>query len=388
MNELKVKKGILLAYGELFLKSEGVRKIFLRRLFKNVDQFLSKNKNIKYKLYFFRERAFVETDKIKKTEKIIKNVFGIPWFAPAFYFPKIDLKELSRFVKKYYPEWIKRNQTFALNIKVDKSIKISREKAIKEIAKEINRRVNLSKPQKEIFIEMRKNGAFLFLKKKKGAGGLPLGSGGKALVLVSGGIDSPVAAYFGAKRGIENVWVHFHSFPIVSKKSIEKIELLAREFLKFQPKLKVYFIPFSKAQLEIKSKAEAKYRVLLYRRLMFKTAEKIAKKEECGALITGESLGQVSSQTLDNFKITNKEIKIPVLRPLVGMDKEEIIALSKKIKTYDISIKFQEDCCTLFVSKHQSAKGDIKKIQEIEKKLKIKKMLDRCLQEAELKVYC
>ena len=373
------QKGILIAFGELFLKSKNVKDIFQRRLVQNLGFYLKDEK-----IHSFRERIFVQSSKTN----IIGRVFGIVWFAQCFFFPKTTLKEFSEFIDKNYKDWIKKDETFAIRLKLDKGIiKEDKDKVINKIAKNIKRKVNLSKPKKELFIEIRKNGWFLYFKKKKGAGGLPMGSSGKVLSLVSGGIDSLPSSYLSAKRGAENIWIHFHSFPLVSRASIDKIEELAKVFLKYQPKLKIYFVPFSKAQVKIKAKAPAKYRVLLYRRLMFKIAENIAEKEDCYALITGESLGQVSSQTLPNIKITEEIVKIPILRPLIGMDKEEIIELAQNIGTYDISIKPQEDCCTLFVSKGQTAKGSLSIVKDIEKKLNIEKMVKEAIKEIEVKTH-
>jgi thiamine biosynthesis protein ThiI len=351
-----MKRGILIAFGEMFLKSEGVKNLFQKRLINNLMFFL-KEENISFKIHSFRERIFIETNS-PKASKIIKKVFGIVWFSECFCFS--SLKELAS-----YDFAIKKNETFAIRIKKD------REKVIKAIANNINSKVNLDKPDREIFVENRKDNWFLYFKKKKGLGGLPLGGSGKVLCLVSGGIDSVPAAYLTAKRGAETVWLHFHSFPLVSNSSIEKVKELAEVFKKYQPNLKIHNIAFQKAQLEIKANAPAKYRVILYRRLMLKIAEKIAEKENCYALVTGESLGQVSSQTLPNIKIIEEAVKIPVLRPLIGWDKEEIIELAKKIGVYDISIKPQEDCCTLFVPKHQTAQGDLEEVKDLEKKLKI-----------------
>jgi thiamine biosynthesis protein ThiI len=265
--------------------------------------------------------------------------------------------------------------------------KKDRDKVIADIAKVIKRKVNLSRPKRVIFIEARKEGWFLHLKKIKGKGGLPVGSGGKVLSLISGGIDSPVAAFLIAKRGGENVWLHFHSFPLVSQASIKKVEDLARIFLNYQPQLKVYFVPFHKIQMEIKTKVLAKYRILLYRRLMLKIAEEIARKEGCQALVTGESLGQVSSQTLPNIKIVEEGTEISILRPLIGMDKEEIVNLAEEIGTYQISIKPQEDCCTLFTPKHASAEGKLEKIQKSEKELNISKIIEETIKEIKIEKY-
>ena len=381
-----IKKGILISFGELFLKSESVRDIFIRRLVNNLC-FCFKKENIDFKTHFLRARIFIETED-KKAKKIIKNIFGISRIYDCFYSLEGDLDSLFSFVKNNYPSWLKEKETFSLRIKAeDKKIKAKKEQIIDEIAYLIKRKVNLSNPKKEIFIEFRNKGWLVYFGKEKGLGGLPVGSSGKVLVLSSGGIDSPVASYLMAKRGAENIWIHFHSFPLVSNKSIDKVKELANNFLKFQPRLKVYFAPFSSAQVEIKTKSQSEYRVLLYRRLMLKIAEKILKKEGCKAFVTGESLGQVSSQTLENLNITEDAVKSLILRPLIGMDKEEIIEISKKIGAYDISIKPQEDCCTLFVSKGQTASGDIKKAKEFEKKLNLNKIVKECLKGIEIKQF-
>lgn len=375
----KPKIGILLAFGELFLKSEGVRRVFKKRLVNNLIFFLEK-RNLKFKIFPSRERIFVETKSLEKCLEILKNIFGISWSAPCFFLEKGALEQVCEFVKRNYLKWIKQGQTFALRVTRDRGgTGEKREEIINKIAKVIRRKVNLSNPQKEIFIERRKNGWFLYFKKEKGQGGLPAGCEGKVLTLMSGGIDSPPAAFLLAKRGAENVWVHFHSYPLVSRASIEKVKELAKIFLNFQPHLKIYFVPFKDAQMEIKTKTPPKYRILLYRRLMLRIASKIAQKEKCEALITGESLGQVSSQTLVNIGIIEEAVRIPVLRPLIGMDKEEIITLAKKIGTFEISIRPQEDCCTLFIPKHPTAQGKLEEVKLLEKKLEIEKLIQKSI---------
>lgn len=377
-----MKQGILIAFGELFLKSLPVRHIFIKKLITNISYFLKKE-NLVFKIYHQRERVFIENDN-KKAIEIIKNIFGISWFAKAFFFEKLNLEEISNFIAKNYKNWLKKEDTFAIRLKKGDEVQITTKKIIDEFVHKIKRKVNLGRPKKEIFIEARKEGWYLYFKKIKGAGGLPTGSGGKVLALISGGIDSPVASFLMAKRGAENIWIHFHSFPLTSNKSIEKIQDLAKIFLKFQPKLKIYLFPFSKIQIEVRTKIEAKYRILIYRRIMLKIAQKIAQKENCFALVTGENMGQVSSQTLPNIRIIQNKISLPILRPLIGMDKEEIINLAKKIGTFPISIKFQEDCCTLFVPKHVTAEGNLKIIRELEQKLKLQKLIESVIKEIKI----
>ncbi|MBU2068107.1 tRNA 4-thiouridine(8) synthase ThiI [Patescibacteria group bacterium] len=371
-----IKSGMIVAFGELFLKSKGVQEILKRRLINNLSHFLKKEK-IDFRIHDWRERVFIETKDIKKTKIILKMVFGFSWFAESLFLERADFKTCNNFIKDNYQNWIKKNETFALRIK-------NGSKLIDQVAKNINRKVDLDNPQKTIFIENRKQGWFIYFKKQRGAGGFPVGSQGKILSLISGGIDSPVASYLMAKRGVQNVWLHFHSFPFVSKASIEKVKETAQVFLNYQPELKIYFIPFSEIQKKIKINIPAKYRVLFYRRLMLEMAQTIAKKEGYQALVTGESLGQVSSQTLANLQITQENITMPLLRPLIGMDKEEIINLAKKINTFDISIKPQEDCCTLFVPKGQTAAGNLEVMQKLSKGLKLKTLISKALKEMKI----
>ena len=381
---MEPKKGILIAYGELFLKSKNVKKILKLKLL-NTLNYQFKKSNIKFKTNFFYERIFINTNSINKSLNIIRNTFGICWFAKAFFFENFSLKELTDYLKKTHSKFIGKNKTYCIELKRSKFKTVElREKIIKYIVKVIKNPIDLKNPKKIIYIERRKYGWFLYFKKIYGQGGLPIGSQGKIACLISGGIDSPVAAYLIAKRGVENIWIHFYSFPLVSNKSIEKVKELGKIFLKFQPKLKLYLIPFSEIQTEIKIKIPSKYRILLYRRIMFKISEKIAKKEDCKGLVTGESLGQVSSQTLTNLGIIEEKVKIPILRPLIGLDKQEIIKLSKNIKTYEISIKPQEDCCSLFVPKHSTAFGKLEKIHKFEKMLNLKKLISDVIKKIEI----
>lgn len=386
----EIKKGALIALGEMFLKSEGVKKVLKKRLVQNLAFFLKKQK-VKFKIYPFHERVFVETKAPRRALAILKKVFGISWVAQGFFFEEGDLKDVCAFIKENWRKWIKQSQTFALRVKEEKTLstkdRLGKEKIIDQIAKIIKRKVDLSRPGKEIFIERRKRGWFLYFKKMKAEGGLPVGCAGRIACLISGGIDSPVASFLISKRGAENIWLHFHSYPLVSNKSIEKVKELAKVFLNYQPGLKIYFIPFQDAQMEIKAKIPAKYRILLYRRLMLKIGEAIAQKEKCQALVTGEALGQVSSQTLTNLGVMAGAVKMPIFRPLIGMDKQEIISLAKKIGTFDISIKPQEDCCTLFTPKHPTAQGKLKEVKNWEKKLDINKITAKAIKKSELIIY-
>ena len=378
--------GFLLALGEMFLKSRGVEQLMRKRLIFNLIHALRKS-GANFKIRNLRERILVETQDTDKTGNSLSCLFGLSWYAETYFFSSGELEAVKTFVLKNWENWIKPSETYALRIQKAPRNGESRDKIIEAIAPQIKRRVNLDNPQKEIFIEARENSWFLYFRKEKGAGGLPSGAEGKMITLMSGGIDSPVAAHMMARRGATNIWLHFHSFPLVSQKSMEKVRELAQKFTCWQPRLKIYFIPFFAIQLSIKLHAEPKYRILLYRRVMLKIAARIAKKEYCEALVTGEALGQVGSQTARNLAIIEDATKIPILRPLIGMDKEEIIERAKKIGTYEISIKPQEDCCTLFIPAHPTAEGNMEKIKKLEKNLQLTKLIKDALKNAEIELF-
>lgn len=377
------KNGILLAYGEIFLKSEPVMRILLKKLIKNIKLWLNKNK-IPFKILKMRGRIFIETNKTKEACKVLKKIFGIVWIAPCYHLKTSSLKKIQSFCKKNYEKWIGKKESFAVRARRVGKHRYSSQKLAEAIGSVINRKVNLSSPDKEIFVEVRDNNSFIYFKKIKCYGGLPLGSTGKVISLISGGIDSPVSSWLMMKKGCEIILLHFHSFPLVSKASIEKVKELAKVLAKYQKRIKIYFIPFSDIQMKIRTKIPAKYRIILYRRFMFRIAEEIAKIEKAKALVTGESLAQVSSQTMQNILVIEEVTKLPILRPLIGMDKVEIINLAKKIGTYEISIKPQEDCCMLFIPKHPSTRAKLEVIKKNEKKLKIKKLVKEAIKNKEV----
>lgn len=376
-----MKQGVLIAFGEFFLKSRRVKNLFRLKLKNNLIYFLKREK-VKFIFHLLHERFFVETIEPEKTLNILKNVFGVTWLAKVYFFENFE--ECVNFIDKNYKEWIKEDETFALRFSKGGDIQESSLEILKKVTQIIKRKIALTNPHKQIFLEHRKSGWFLYFEKEKGSQGLPVGTSSKVLTLISGGIDSPVASYLILKRGAENIWLHFHSYPLASKVSVEKVKKLGHFFLKYQPKLKIYFIPFVEIQKEFITKTSPKYRVLLYRRSMLRIAEKIAQREKCFALVTGESLGQVSSQTLVNLGIIEEVTALPVLRPLISMDKNEIIDLAKKISTYEISIEPQDDCCSLFVPSRITAEGKLEKVKAEERKVKITQLEEKALLNSEI----
>ena len=235
----------------------------------------------------------------------------------------------------------------------------------------------------DIRVEMVPDSAYVYSKKYPGFGGLPLGPTGRVAVLLSGGIDSPVAANRMQRRGCHCIFIHFHSHPLVSKASQEKAADLADVLVRYQHSGALYMVPFGELQREIITQTPKELAVVLYRRFMLRIAGAIAKREKAKALVTGEALGQVASQTLTNLVAIDQAAPIPVLRPLIGFDKHEIIAEAQRIGSYDISILPDQDCCTLFVPKHPETKADLETVLRLEESLSVDEMVREAVQNTE-----
>jgi thiamine biosynthesis protein ThiI len=219
----------------------------------------------------------------------------------------------------------------------------------------------------------------LYFNRIDGAGGLPLGTGGKVVCLLSGGIDSPVAAYRLLRRGCQVLYVHFHSFPHTTAESLEKVRRILKVLTGYQLEAKLFLIPFAEVQREIVAYASPPLRVVLYRRFMMRIAEMIALREKAAALVTGDNLGQVASQTLENLRTVSAAVKLPIFRPLIGDDKEDIMNAARKIGTYAISILPDQDCCTMFVPKHPETKATIEQAERAESALDLARLISKAV---------
>jgi len=236
-------------------------------------------------------------------------------------------------------------------------------------------RVDLENAEFTVTVEILPRDAFFGFNKIAGAGGLPVGSSGRVAALISGGFDSPVAAYRMMQRGCRIIFVHFHSVPYQDKTSQEKVRQLIQLLTRHQFTSRLYMVPFAEIQRQIVAAVARPLRVVLYRRMMLRIGEAIARQEKAKALITGESLGQVASQTLDNMAVIQQAARLPILRPLVGMDKQEIIDQSRRIGTFEVSSVPDQDCCQLFVPKHPATKARFIDVEEDETKLDVKDLL-------------
>ena len=246
------------------------------------------------------------------------------------------------------------------------------------------KRVDLSNAELTCSIEAVENAAYIYLDRLPGMGGLPASTSGKVLVLLSGGLDSPVAAWKMMKRGCTAIFVHFHSFPYTNKESQEKAKQLALLLSEYQLRARLYLVPFAEIQRQIMVETPANTRVILYRRYMMRLAEKIAWGEKARVLVTGDSVGQVASQTIENIDVISRAVAMPVLRPLIGDDKNEIVQVARRIGSYEISIQPDQDCCSLFVPKHPETRARLDQIEEAESRLQVGDLLKQTLRASEV----
>jgi thiamine biosynthesis protein ThiI len=248
-------------------------------------------------------------------------------------------------------------------------------------------RVDLKNPELTLFVDILPKEAFIYLEKVRGPGGLPVGVAGRVIALLSGGIDSPVAAYRMMRRGCQVSFVHFHGAPFLDRRTQEKTREIVKLLTRYQYTSRLYLVPFGEVQQEVVVNTPAPYRVLLYRRLMARIAEHLASLEGAKALVTGESLGQVASQTLENLTVIEEAVKLPLLRPLIGMDKEEITEQAKEIGTYEISIQPDQDCCTLFVPRHPATRATMDDIGRAEMTLDLDRLVKAGAERTDLEAF-
>ena len=245
-------------------------------------------------------------------------------------------------------------------------------------------KVDVHDPELTVYVEVREDAAYVHAPAEPAAGGLPLGMGGSALSLLSGGIDSPVSSYMMAKRGVVLEMLHFAAPPYTSDLARQKVLQLARELTPWCGRMSVHIVPLTQIQEQIRRECPEEYFTLITRRFMMRIADRLAKEFDCRALITGENLGQVASQTMEALRVSEDVTDLPVLRPLIGMDKEEIVRIARHIGTFDTSILPYEDCCTVFTPRHPKTKPHVEEVREIESLLDIQGLVDKALSQREV----
>ncbi len=381
-----MEKVIIIRYSEIHLKGKN-RGYFERAFLVNLEKSL---KGYKHEIKRQSGRYLIENFNDSEVDEIsdrIKRVFGVHSYSVALKV-KSNMDEIFRAAKEvcfehgsFKVNTHRADKTFCLN-----SMQISAEIGGKLLSEFKNIEVDVHNPDFVINIDIRENGtALAFNEFFKGAGGMPVGTSGKGLLLISGGIDSPVAGHMIAKRGMVVDCIHFHSYPYTNAQARDKVVELSKVLSKYTCGLRLNIVSVTHIQEEIHKKCNGEYMVTLLRRFMFRIAERIALKTGAQCLITGESLGQVASQTIEGMTSSNSVVeKLPVLRPLCGFDKDEIIERSRGMGAYEISIQPYEDCCTVFLPKHPVIKPQLSAVVEEENKLNVKELLEEALNGVEV----
>ncbi len=370
MNEI-----FLLKLGEIVLKGANKRQ-FESKLRQNVRRRMKQYGN--FDVYIMQSTVYVEPmDDMADVEgawEACQSIFGVVSLCRCRPCEK-NLDAIFEAVEAYLGDELDRAPSFKVESKrSDKSFPLTSIGISQEIGGRLaeahpNCLVDVHRPAYTVHVEVRDLAAYVHGPAQPGAGGLPTGVGGRAMCLLSGGIDSPVAAYMIAKRGVEIEAVHFFSYPYTSQLAKDKVVELARLVTRYSGRMTVNVVSFTKIQEAIRDNCPEEYFTLIMRRFMMEISQKIARKDGCGALITGENLGQVASQTMEAMAVTGAVVDMPIFMPLVGMDKEEIVTIARKIGTLDTSILPYEDCCTVFTPKHPKTKPTLGQLLHAEEKL-------------------
>ncbi len=380
---------ILLKLGEIALKGLN-RRAFEDVLLKNIRRRLQSAGE--FSVYSVQSTVYVEPKNpeadMDLAEDRVSKVFGVVGYARAGVTEK-DLEKIQERAGEYLEEELEEVSTFKVECKRSdkkfpyKSPEISAEVGAYLLEKFPHLRVDVHHPDLVVRVEVREQYAFVHGDTKPGAGGIPVGTGGKAAILISGGLDSPVAAWMMARRGVELTAVHFASPPYTSELAHEKVVRLLKKVSRYAGRIKLVTVNFTHLQEEIRDKCPEELSTVILRRFMLRAAERVAREEGCSALITGESLGQVASQTIQAIACTDAVATMPVFRPLIGTDKSEIVALARRIDTYDTSIEPYEDCCTIFTPKHPRTRPILHFVEDGEKAIDGEALLAESLEKLE-----
>ncbi len=376
---------IMIRFGELSTKGKN-KKDFVLMLVKNIKHALKKYTSIEYDVRY--DHVYIDTkeENIEEIIDILKDISGIHALSLV-----IKIESDIELIKKTAVEMLK-GLTGARTFKVtckrsNKRFPIKSDDIIRmvapEILKNIPLRVDVHNPDIKVNIEVRDEGTYLFIKTIPCSGGYPIGVAGKALMMLSGGIDSPVASYLLMKRGIILECIHYASPPYTNAAVIDKLKDILKELNRYQYSIKLHIVPFTKLQEEIYKHSDESYAITIMRRMMYRIANKVAIKKGCLAICNGESIGQVASQTLNSMQVIEKVGELPVIRPLAAVDKLDIIQIAKRINTYDISIRPFEDCCTIFEPKNPKTKPNEKHVLLYESKFDYESLIDEAIENIE-----
>ena len=375
---------IMVRYGELSTKGKN-RMRFINKLKRNIQAVLSVYPQVHVKADRDRTHVYLHGTDYQPVAESLKQIFGIQNFSPSYKIEK-SVPALIEAVQTIMKEVYQEGMTFKISSKrSDHSFELDSRELNQTLGDAVfnaipNVQVKMKAPDIELRVEIREEAAYISYETIRGAGGLPVGTSGKGMLMLSGGIDSPVAGYLALKRGVDIEAVHFASPPYTSPGALKKAQDLTRKLTKFGGNIQFIEVPFTEIQEEIKAKAPEAYLMTLTRRFMMRITDRIREERGGQVIINGESLGQVASQTIESMQAINAVTNTPVIRPVVTMDKLEIIEIAEKIDTFQISIQPFEDCCTIFVAKHPVTKPNLNVIHNDERKLSEK--IDALMQEA------
>ena len=388
-----MKEIILVKYGEMALKGLNKR-TFEDVLVKNIKRRL---KDLgKTNITRAQSTIFIDPyeEKYDTDEAVdrLKKVFGIAALCRAAVCEK-QFDDIKRVSLEYLEEALSYASTFKVTAKrADKSFPMNSPEICRELGGALlsrfdNLKVDVNNPEVTVTVEIRDSKAYVHGENIKGAGGLPVGTSGHAMLLLSGGIDSPVAGYMLAKRGVHISAVHYVSPPYTSERARLKVEQLCERLTDYCGSIAFFCVPFTEIQEAIKNHCPEEFFTIIMRRLMMEIAQRISEREKCLALITGESVGQVASQTMNAIACTDAVCRIPVFRPLIGMDKTEIVETARKIDTFDISIQPYEDCCTVFTPRHPKVRPLLSDVENAQNGFDFSELVDKAVNDTELKIF-
>ncbi len=376
---------ILVKLGEIILKGLN-RRYFEQKLMANMRRRLSHIG--KFRVYCIQSTVYVEAQEdnadIDAAFEALQNVFGIVALVRAAACEK-DKDAIAALAKEYLRDEMLRAKSFKVESKrSDKSFPMTSIELSQYVGGELNEaypdvKVDVHEPELIVHIEVRDLAAYVHGAPVPGAGGMPVGCNGTAVTLLSGGIDSPVSSYMIAKRGVHLIPVHFFSFPYTSQQAKEKVIELAQIITAYCGKMTMEIVPFTHIQEEIRDKCPEEYFTLIMRRFMMRIAQRIALDNNARAIVTGENLGQVASQTMEAMASTQAVLQLPVLQPLIGMDKEEIVRLARKIGTFETSILPYEDCCTVFTPRHPRTRPKLREVEAAESALDVDALVEEAV---------
>ncbi|MBQ7465939.1 MAG: tRNA 4-thiouridine(8) synthase ThiI [Oscillospiraceae bacterium] len=376
---------ILCKLGEVVLKGLN-RRSFEQKLISNIRR--RTNRFGDFKIYSRQSTIYVEPQgegcDVSAAYDACRQIFGIIAIARAVPCEK-DKVAIFKTAKTYLGDALRSAKSFKVESKrADKSFPMSSIQVSQWVGGALHDAfphltVDVHHPELTVYVEIREDAAYVHAPSQSAAGGLPIGMGGTAVSLLSGGIDSPVSSWMMAKRGVQLEMIHFASPPYTSELAREKVLRLARELTPWTGRLNVYIIPFTEIQEAIRQHCPEDHFTLIMRRFMMRLADALAKELHCKALVTGECLGQVASQTMQALAVSGDVTDLPILRPLIGMDKEEIVRLARHIGTFDTSILPYEDCCTVFTPRHPKTKPDVAEVRELESVLDIDGLCQRAM---------